>query len=132
MRKNYDELKSILLFNLALIAQEVPEATLGLYEINDIEAKVTTPVLKKVTKETEENMPVKKPTAPKVTLNLDDDDDETDEPAPVRKTAPAATKPAPSPSNGAPVRKSAPMQSYISSNDDDDELSALTAEILGD
>jgi hypothetical protein len=132
MRKNYDELKSILLFNIALIAQEVPEATLGIYEIDDIETKVTTPVLKKTTKETEENVPVKKATAPKVTLNLNDDDD--DEPLPVRKTQPTVTKPAPvpSPSNGAPVRKSAPMQSYISSSDDDDELSALTAEILGD
>jgi hypothetical protein len=133
LRKNYDELSSILLFNIALIAQEVPEATLGTYDISNVDVKTGATVLKKTSSTTEEEevqaAPVKKAAAPKVTLNLGDDDDSDDEPTPARKSAPVA-KAAPAPVRTAPaqqVKKSAPVQSY-----DDDELSALTAEILGD
>lgn len=117
MRKNYDELRSILMFNLALLTQEVPEATIPGFEVEGVEVAVA-PV--KRTTQVEEIPAAKKAAAAKVTLNLSDDND--DSPAPVRKpitSKPAATQ---------PVKKSvAPVQEF-----DDDELSALTNEILGD
>jgi len=128
-RKSYNELKAILMFNIALLAEEIPEASFEGYEIEDVKAQVAPAVTGKA----KEVAPVVKKGTAKVTLNLDDDGDD-EVPAPVRKAAapaaPAAQRltPVPQPSNGALVKKSAaPAQSF-----DDDELSALTAEILGD
>jgi hypothetical protein len=114
-RKSYDELKELLMFNIAILVKEVPEAALPGYEV-----------------EVEEVAPVRKPApkvavtpAPKakVVLNLADDD-EDEEVAPVRKPAPkVAVTPAPK-----PVQKRAVEAAPF----DDDELSALTNEILGD
>jgi hypothetical protein len=126
-RKNYDELKAILMFNIALLAEEVPEAAFAGYEVESADTQVA-PVSVKKTVAAEEATPVAKKGTAKVTLNLDDESD--DEPAPVRKAAPVAQRPAPvpQPSNGVALKKSATLaQSF-----DDDELSALTAEILGD
>jgi gp32 DNA binding protein like len=137
VRKNYEDLRSILMFNIALIAQEVPEAAIPGYEVADVEVKTGKTVLSKTTavdEEVEEAPVAKKTAAAKVTLNLSDDDE--DEPAPARKVAaaPAAKAvvsqrpaPVPQPSSGALVKKSAPVQEF-----DDDELNALTNEILGD
>lgn len=130
-RKTYDELYSMLLFNLALIAQEVPEAVLPGYDISDVNVKAGTTILQE-TSEDEEETPVVKTTkksAAKVTLNVDDEDeDET----PVRKAPTATVKTTPvvaKPAKIAPLTKKAPVKTQAF---DDDELSALTSEILGD
>ena len=120
-RKNYDDLKDILMFNIAILAQEVPEAAFGEYAIEDDAVEDVKPQ-KTAPKAVE---PVVKKGSAKITLNLDDDDGD-DEPAPVRKAQQASS---PRPVTVAPAaKKSAPV---LDSNDDD-ELSALTAEILGD
>jgi hypothetical protein len=127
--KSYDELKEILLFNIALLAEEIPEATLDTYDISDI--NVNTATVKKASKtshheeeeEVEEVKPtVKKTPAKAVALNLAEDDDEDE--TPVRK--PTVAKPAAQVAK--PAAKKAPVQQQF----EDDELSALTAEILGD
>lgn len=129
IRKNYDELKSILMFNLALIAQEIPEAAFEGYEIEGIDVKPGTSTLKKSSNSEADEAPfsTKKP-ASKVTLNLGNDDDE-DETPPVRKTATPVAKPAAVAKPVAqPVKRAvAPVQVF-----EDNELDALTAEILGD
>jgi hypothetical protein len=125
VRKNYDELRTILMFNLGILAQEVPEAGLvpG-FELEEAEEKVAPPARKSARPAlVEDETPIKRAVA-KVTLKLDDEDDE---PAPARKAAaPVAAKPAVK--AAAPVKKApAPVQEF-----DDDELNALTNEILGD
>jgi hypothetical protein len=120
IRKDYNELKAILMFNLALIAKDTPEAAIPGYEVEDAAPvkKVVAPAPVAATK---------KP-ASKVMLNLDDEDEVVS--APVRKAQPTASRPTPvpTPSNGALVKKSvAATQEF-----DDDELNALTNEILGD
>jgi len=119
-RKNYDELKAILMFNIALLAEEVPEAAFAGYEVEGVETQVAPAAVRK----TEEAAPVAKKGTAKVMLNLDDSEDEA--PAPARKAAaPVVQRSTPAPQ---PAKKTiAPAQSF-----DDDELSALTAEILGD
>jgi hypothetical protein len=144
IRKNYDELRGILLFNIALIAQEVPEVVLPGYDVSEIDVKTGASVVKKTKDVEEEETPAStvKKAAPKVTLNLDGDDDEVSTPTPatVRKTVPApvkapevkrtvvATQPVKKTAATQPTKTIAPVQSH----DDDEELTALTAEILGD
>jgi len=113
-KKNYDELREILMFNLSLLAEEVPEAVLEGYGVDTPPS--TTEAVSKVQQ-------APKKSATKVTLNLNDADDADDEPAPVRKAASAPMPVKPSPS----TKKTTVSQSF-----EDDELSALTAEILGD
>lgn len=120
-RKNYDDLKEILMFNIALLAEEVPEAAFGEYAVDGVESQA---VVKKAPTVTE---PVAKKGTAKVTLNLDDDDGD-DTPAPARKAQPAPTAAKPA-VVAQPAKKPALAKSFDS---DDDELSALTAEILGD
>lgn len=126
LRKDYEELSALLLFNIALIAEEVPEAALDGYDISDINVKTSTAPSKKI--EQEEAPTKTKKSAAKVNLNLADDDD-TDEPAP-KQMASSATKSVAKP---APTVKATNKPAVKPSQDfDDDELSALTAEILGD
>jgi uncharacterized protein YkvS len=70
-RKNYDELRELLLYNLAIIAENCPEAVLPGYEIDGI--TVDTP---QEDEPEEVPAPVAKKSAAKVTLKLDDADDE--------------------------------------------------------
>jgi hypothetical protein len=92
-RKTYDEMRDILLFNLAQIAEDVPEAVLPGYEEaltqDSAPAKVETKVQDKPKATT------KTSTKP-VALNLGSDDEEGDEPEedikPVTRTAAAVAK----------------------------------------
>lgn len=91
-RKTYTELKEILLYNLAILAQTTPECILPGYDVDDI------PVTGgKVDKEVETKPVVKK--SAKVTLNLEDDDDvpfdldETSKKAPTKTLASPANAP---------------------------------------
>ena len=112
-RKSYDELKAILMFNIALLAEEVPEAAFEGYEVDGVAVQAV-PVVK------EAAQTVKKGTT-KVTLKLDDNDEVEAAPV-VKKTTPAPV------AKAVPVvKKSAPVASF-----EDDDLAALTAEILGD
>lgn len=131
-RKSYDELSDILLFNIALLVQEIPEATLDKYDISGISVGTPTNTSTKknvVQSDDEEEVvtPVAKKTAPAktVALNLSEDDDEDE--TPVRKPTATSKPVAKTQTVSSPKKSSVAAKSF-----DDDELSALTAEILGD
>jgi hypothetical protein len=94
-RKSYDELREILLYNLALLSKETPECVLPGYDISDMGVESAATAKQEVVEEEEVKLPPKK-TAPKVNLQLDDEDDvpfelDTPKKAPA-KTAPPTTK----------------------------------------
>lgn len=98
-RKTYEELEEILLYNLAVLAQDCPECILPGYDVSaiSVEAKDEEPAEEEAS--AKEEKIVKKAPA-KVTLRVDDEDtDEADAPAPAKK-APAVTKSAPARSSG--------------------------------
>jgi hypothetical protein len=111
-RRSYSELKAILIANLAMIANDVPEAILPGYESSE-KPTLVAPV---------RSLPTQKTSAPaaKVALNLHDEDDE-DDGIPFS----GSTKRAPTP-------VSAPTRRAAAKFEDDDELNRLTNEILGD
>lgn len=83
-RKTYDELKEILLFNLAMLSKTTPECVLPGYEVEDIEVEVEEKPAKKVT------VAVEEPVAPKKKVAIQIDDEEEEEPKPVKRAAPIA------------------------------------------
>jgi hypothetical protein len=108
-RKNYNDLREILLYNLQMIAQDVPEAVLPGFG--------TTPVQEEVV---HVQQPVAKPAASKVMLNLQDDDDDEDVvTAPKRVVAQAA------------VPVTAP-QRVVVADDDMSDIKDLADSVLGD
>ena len=123
LRKNYEELYALLLFNLALVAEEVPEVVLDGYDVSGISVKSTnSSSSKKVEQEDEESHVKVKKSSVKVNLKLDDEDEDDE---PVTKLVPkVAQKPVSKPT---PKVVQKPTQAF-----DDDELNALTNEILGD
>ena len=99
-RKTYEELKDILLYNLAILAEEVPEAVIEGYDISHIEVAGSS--------SNEEEQETAKPASvakkSNVTLKLDDNDDNDEDEEvqqPVRKTL----APLPKPSAGTPLKK---------------------------
>ena len=108
-RKSYDELKEVLAHNLALIAEDTPEAVLPGFEVG---AAVSAPALA-----VKEEVIVKSK-AP-VNLNLSDSDDDDDD-APVAKSKPA-------PAVAAPV--AAPVAAAPA---DMDDIKNFADSILGD
>jgi hypothetical protein len=111
-RKTYTDLKTLLLYNLSLIAQDVPEAILPGYEIDTDE-----PVAKVASVKTSPTL--KSAPVTKVALNLHDEDDEDDGipfGGPTKKSATTVST---------QVKK--PVLKF-----EDDELNRLTNEILGD
>ena len=99
-RKSYDELREILLYNLAILAQTTPECILPGFEIDDVAVAPAKAVESEMEDEDEVEVkaPVKK-TSKVVTLQLDDEDDvpfeldETPKKAPAKTlAAPASTK----------------------------------------
>lgn len=92
VRKTYDEMKTILLHNLALLAETYPEVVLPGYDISDIQVKAA-PAKETASLEDDEDEVVAAPVAKKkavVAIKLDDLDDEDDfEVAPVVKKAAA-------------------------------------------
>lgn len=93
IRKSYDELKDVLLYNIALLAKDNPEVAIPGYEVDGIDTSSS--------EEAEEEIVEVKPKAKisnnKIALKLDDEDDFDDEEIiPVAKKAvpaPVATKP---------------------------------------
>ena len=73
-QKSYDELKEILLYNIALIAEEVPQAA----NIPGFEVDGEVSVSSDESEEVEDEAPVSKPSTI-VALALDDDDDDDDD-----------------------------------------------------
>jgi hypothetical protein len=71
-RKNYNDLRDILLYNLSLIAQEIPDAILPGFEPNGLSLAAQSPAA-------EETVAVKPQGTKKVALNLHDDDDDEEE-----------------------------------------------------
>lgn len=93
-RKTYEELKDILLYNLAILAKETPECVLEGYDISDIDLSALegdqAPAAEEAAAEEVEEAPVAKK-ANNVKIRLDDADD-VDDDAPVAKkvSAPVA------------------------------------------
>lgn len=112
-RKSYDGLREILLYNLAILAETVPECVLPGYDVDGISVKSKED-------DVEEEVVVEKPVtkkSSKVTLKLDDDDDlpfDLDE-APAKKAAPVA-------------RHTVPLTTKRSKSD----IEAMADEILGE
>jgi len=93
VRKTYEELKDILLYNLAFFAEQAPDCILEGYDISGIE-------LKKTDEDQDDAVPVAKPVAKTtvaklaVNLKLDDEDSDEDDDAPAPVQRQAAAKPA--------------------------------------
>jgi uncharacterized protein YkvS len=114
-RKTYDELKEILLYNLALIQESCPEAILPGFEVGDVAVDSSDDE----EAEEQEEVQAKPASKPKVTLKLDDEDDSSDdEEEEVRKPAPKA----------APARTAAPAVKTKSK----DDIMAMAEDILGE
>lgn len=113
VRKSYDELKEILLFNLAVYAEEVPECVLEGYSIDGIDTAITDESEEVAEEEEETPAPAKKP-AKQVNLNLDDEEDD------VPPAKPAAKKAA------------APVAKARSTKSEDEDFMAMADDILGD
>lgn len=78
-RKSYDELKEILLFNLAVLAKETPECVIAGYDVSNIDVEaVSTDDDSGDEIETTVKPEVTKTSTRKVALNLDDGDDAVD------------------------------------------------------
>lgn len=94
-RKSYDELKEILLYNLAMLSQSVPECVLPGYDISAYEGVASKTSSKAEPEEddvTEEVVVKSAPKTNKVALKLDDDDDlpfDLDDVKPVKSATPA-------------------------------------------
>lgn len=117
-RKTYDELKELLMFNLAALADTCPEAlTIPGFVVNLDEVEAST----ETEDEVEEEKPAPKATTkPKVTLNLgSDDESDDDDEKPVTKAAPKAAAPKAAPA----AVKPKPSQ---------DDIMAMAEDILGD
>ena len=74
-RKNYNDLRDILLYNLALIAEELPEAVLPGFEPDGV-------VAAPAQEASQETVTAKPQGTKKIALNLGDDDDDDDDEAP--------------------------------------------------
>lgn len=116
VRKTYDEMKEILLFNLAIYADETPECVLDGYSVDGIDVSVADEDDNDVAEAAVEEVAPAKKAKPQVNLNLDDDDD--DMPA----AKPAAKKVAPA---AAPAVKSRTAKEDI-------DYMAMADDILGD
>jgi hypothetical protein len=109
-RKKYNDLRDILLYNLQLIADEVPEAILPGFEISGAAPVQAQPEAQAAVAPTKSTKPVN--------LNLGDDDDDDE--------APFATQAAP-----APVATAAAAATTMSDTDLDD-IKDLADSVLGD
>jgi hypothetical protein len=114
-RKTYEELEEILLYNIAVLAQDCPECVLPGYNVEGISAE---------SEETEEVVPVKEEKvtkkSSKVQLRLDSDDSDDEQ----EVQAPAAKK--------APVTKMAPSRSSGGGRMSDADIMAMADDILGE
>lgn len=109
-RKTYDELRDLLLYNLALLQESCPEAILPGYEVSEVAVEAT----EEQSEEEVEEKPVVK-AKPRVTLNLDSDDsDDVEDEKPAKKAAPAV--------------KVAPAKGKMSK----DDIMAMAEDILGE
>lgn len=117
MRKTYDELKEILMYNLALLAEDCPEAILPGYDVSGVAIASSDDDAEP---EVEQKAPVKK--SAKVNLNLGSDDevaaDEEEAPVVVKKPIKTVLKVA------APTSKPGKMS--------DAEIMAMADDILGE
>lgn len=115
MRKSYDELKEILLYNLSIIAETCPEAIIPGFEVESMNSQSA----QDEDEEEETVQEVRPATKAKVMLNLgseDEDEDEDEAPVVVKAKVSPAVKPAIKPKARA----------------SDDDLMAMANDILGD
>ena len=93
VRKTYDEMKEILLYNLAILAESYPEVVLPGYDISEVKVKtVAAPAAATVLDDEDEDLVVAAPVAKKkavIAIKLDDEDDDLDDVPVAKKAAPA-------------------------------------------
>jgi hypothetical protein len=111
---SYEDLKAVLLANIAAVCEESPELVVEGFEPDEV------PAAKPQPKKKEEEAPAPKATPKKtVTLKVDDDEDEDEEPAPKK---PVAKKPAPVDEDDEPAAKPQPKKKPAPTEDDDDPM----------
>ena len=117
-RKTYDELKDILLYNLAILQETCPEAVLPGYDVPTLASSSDDSEGETEVEENDET-PTAATAKPKVTLNLGSDDESDDEEEKLAKKA--------APAKVAPV-KSTPAKGKMSQ----DDIMAMAEDILGE